>query len=175
MRVLVFPETPFPIDRILAPILQDLERLSAIPFSYLNGTELIENSPNIPADLNLYDACVQLLVDKKADLCPYPLTVTKNRLEKVDFLVPYFLYSRKIAFILGKTGFDYDAVDYFALLRVFDWGLWVGVVSSIVLFPVVCWMVGKDEGYWGYWEQVFGLVVMQGREVKAKRRYFFGI
>ena len=172
LRIAVFPETPFPIDRTLTPILQDLQQLSGIPFSFLNGRELSANSTAIPPNLNNYDSCIQLMVENKVDLCPQLLTVTEKRLEKVDFLAPYLFHSTKVAYIISKTGFDYDAVDYLAVSRVFDWGLWAGIFGSVVVFPVVCWMVGREEGYWGYWEQVFGLVVMQGREARRKREYF---
>ena len=154
---------------MIVEIVKDFERLSNFRFDWKNIRELIEDSETIPNKTNVYVGCIELVKANLVDFCPLLLTVMEERLKYVDFLSPYLFSGKMVAYVISSD--DHDDARYWAVLRVFDFWLWMGIVGVVALFPVLCWLVRRGGGYWGYFEQMFGFVVRQNVVVGTRGWY----
>ena len=150
-------------------ILEDILKLSRLPYEYLNITEVLRLNNLVVLKKNFYDTCVELIAADYIDLCPLRLSITPQRLQKMDYLSPHIYENNLGAFILRNSDEDVEEVDYRSIFKVFDSRLWVALMVVVLLLPVVCSLMKKEaagsvqQRYSEYFEQIFGCLVLQGR------------
>ena len=124
-------------------LLHDLFKFSRIPFTLINGDELVQYLPGNKT-FDQYTACIKMLDSNLLDFCPLFLTYSEKRSEIGHFLRPRIETVTYSGFVAKDE--DVSRWDVWGVFRAFEGEVWLATLIALMVVSALCGlakMVGR--------------------------------